>query len=131
MTNKTTLLRTFNTHFFEFLDDIIRIFPENLDIQTTKTAFTTTKQANPTILIKTWVQHVYIPYKDAIDKGDVDFFFKKDYSSDLSDLPNVNEVMNIIDKLREPFSNMTEKQKEFSAEYVKNLSKLAVLYTIQ
>jgi hypothetical protein len=131
MATKTNVLRTFNTHLFEFLDDVIRIFPDNLDIQTAKTTFQTIKQANPTIIIKTWIQYIYMPYKDAIDNGDVDFFFKKDYSSDLSELANMSEVMNVIDKLREPVSNMTPQQKQFTADYIKNLSKLAVLYTIQ
>jgi hypothetical protein len=72
-----------------------------------------------------------MPYKEAIDNGDVDFFFKKDYSSDLAELANMSEVMNVIDKLREPVSNMTPQQKQFTADYIKNLSKLAVLYTIQ
>jgi len=131
MATKTNLLRTFNTHLFEFLDDVIRIFPDNLDIQTAKTTFQTIKQANPTIIIKTWIQYIYMPYKDAIDNGDVDFFFKKDYSSDLAELANMSEVMNVIDKLREPVSNMTPQQKQFTADYIKNLSKLSVLYSIQ
>lgn len=131
MATKTNVLRTFNTHLFEFLDDVIRIFPDNLDIQTAKTTFQTIKQANPTIIIKTWIQYIYMPYKDAIDNGDVDFFFKKDYSSDLAELANMSEVMNVIDKLREPVSNMTPQQKQFTADYIKNLSKLSVLYSIQ
>ena len=61
MADKKTLSRTFNTHLFEFLDDIIRIFPDNLDIQTAKTSFQAIKQANPTIIIKTWYQHIYMP----------------------------------------------------------------------
>jgi hypothetical protein len=131
MATKTNVLRTFNTHLFEFLDDVIRIFPDNLDIQTAKTTFQTIKQANPTIIIKTWIQYIYMPYKEAIDNGDVDFFFKKDYSSDLAELANMSEVMNVIDKLREPVSNMTPQQKQFTADYIKNLSKLSVLYSIQ
>jgi hypothetical protein len=131
MATKTNVLRTFNTHLFEFLDDVIRIFPDNLDIQTAKTTFQTIKQANPSIIIKTWIQYIYMPYKDAIDNGDVDFFFKKDYSSDLAELANMSEVMNVIDKLREPVSNMTPQQKQFTADYIKNLSKLSVLYSIQ
>lgn len=130
MADKKTLLRTFNTHLFEFLDDIIRIFPDNMDIQTAKNAFQVIKQANPTIIIKTWIQHVYIPYKDAIDKGDVEFFFNKDYSSDLAELSNMSEVMSVINKLRGPVSNMTDQQKQFTADYIKNLSKLSVLYAM-
>ena len=33
----SSLLKAFNNHLMEFLDDVIRIFPENLDIKTGKT----------------------------------------------------------------------------------------------
>ena len=74
MVDKTTYLRAFNTHLFEFIDDIIRIFPDNMNIATTKTTFEMTKKANPTLLIKVWYKFVYSPYSEIIDAGDLDFF---------------------------------------------------------
>jgi hypothetical protein len=129
MADKKLILRSFNTHLFEFLDDVIRIFPDNLDIQTAKTSFLAIKQANPTIIIKTWVQFVYLPYKDIIDTGNVDFFISKDYSADLANVANSKEVLKIIDTLRTPISNMTEQQKTFSMQYIQNLSKLSLIYS--
>ena len=32
-----SLLKAFNNHFLEFIEDVIKIFPENLDIMTAKT----------------------------------------------------------------------------------------------
>jgi hypothetical protein len=128
MADKKTILRTFNTHIFEFLDDIIRIFPDNLDIQTAKTSFLAIKQANPTIIIKTWVQHIYMPYKETIDSGNIEFFFNKDYSEDLANVANSKEVLKVVDTLRGPVSSMTEQQKQFTMEYLQNLSKLSLLY---
>ena len=130
MTDKKTILRTFNTHLFEFLDDVISIFPDNLDIQTAKSSFMLIKQANPTIIIKTWIMYIYTPYKDSIDSGNIDYFIAKDYSGDLQYLSNSAEVMKIIDKLREPISNMNEQQKSFTIKYLQNLSKLSLLYSI-
>jgi len=123
------ILRTFNTHIFEFLDDIIRIFPDNLDIQTAKTSFLAIKQANPTIIIKTWVQYIYIPYKETIDSGNIEFFFNKDYSEDLAYIANSKEVLKIVDTLRGPVSNMSDQQKQFTMEYLQNLSKLSFMYS--
>jgi hypothetical protein len=128
MSDKKTILRTFNNHLFEFLDDVIRIFPDNLNIQTAKTSFYAIKQANPTIIIKTWIQYIYMPYKETIDLGNIDFFFNKDYSEDLVYLANSKEVLKIVDTLRGPVSNMTETQKQFTMEYLQNLSKLSFLY---
>lgn len=128
MADKSTLLRSFNTHLFEFLDDIIRIFPDNLDIQTAKTSFQTIKRANPTAIVKVWFSYVYMPYREVIDRGDIQFFFQKDYSEDLSVLQNSGEIVKIIDTLREPVSNMSETEKEFTMKYLQNLSKLSMLY---
>ena len=39
MTDKPTLLKTFNTQFFSFLDDIISIYPENRELLKGKKSF--------------------------------------------------------------------------------------------
>ena len=128
MADKKTILKTFNTHLFEFLEDIISIFPDNLNIQTAKTSFLAIKQANPTIIIKTWLKYIYVPYKETIESGNIEFFFNKDYSEDLVYVANSIEVLKIVDTLRGAVSNMTEQQKQFTMEYLQNLSKLSFLY---
>ena len=128
MTDKSTVLKTFNAHFFEFLDDIIRIFPENNDIATARKSFDTIKRANPTIIIKVWGNYVYTPYKEVIDQGNIDFFFDKDYGSDLGSITNGKEVMRIIDTLRDPLRSMDVVNKQHSAKYLLILSKLSALY---
>jgi hypothetical protein len=129
MADKSTLLRTFNTHLFEFLDDIIRIVPDNKELQIAKTSFQTIKRANPTAIIKVWYSYVYAPYRDVIDRGDIQFFFQKDYSDDLSILQNSNEIIKMIDTLREPVSKMSETEKTFTMKYLQNLSKLSMMYS--
>lgn len=129
MADKSTLLRSFNTHLFEFLDDIIRIFPDNVNLQNAKTSFQTIKRANPTAIVKVWFSYIYMPYREVIDSGDIQFFFQKDYSQDLSILQNSKEIMKIIDTLREPVSNMSETEKEFTMKYLQNLSKLSMMYS--
>ena len=129
MSNKTTFLRAFNIHFFEFLDDIIRIFPENVDIQASKSSFELIKRANPTAIVKAWTIYVYRQYKDVIDVGDIRFFFEKNYKDDLSTLANANEIMNIIDTLREPIRSMGIANQATTMQYIQNLSKLSELYS--
>ena len=128
MTDKTTILKAFNSHFFDFLADIISVFPDNQDLAVAKTSFETIKKANPTIILKAWKSYVYTPYKDVIDGGDITFFLEKDYSSDLSILANSGEIMKIIDKLRQPIKEMDDVNKEHSIKYIQNLSKLSMLY---
>ena len=128
MTDRSTILKTFNAHFFEFLDDILRIFPENTDIATAKRSFETIKKANPTAILKVWSSFVYAPYKQVIDSGNIEFFFEKDYRSDLNNLANSSEIMKMIDIMREPVQQMSDVNKAHSMKYIQNLSKLSVLY---
>ena len=128
MSDKTTILRAFNTHFFEFIDDILRIFPENRELKDAKTAFELFKKFNPTSIIKAWQTFVYTPYKDVIDSGNIEFFFNKDYSQDLTNFANAGEIMKTIDVLREPIRNMAHDNKNHCMNYIKNLCKLSSMY---
>ncbi len=126
--NKSTIMRTFNTHFMEFLDDIISIFPEKREIQVAKTGFETIKQSNPTLIIRMWNSHIYQRYGDAVDNGDIDFFFDKDYATDLVESQQYNEIMKFIDEFRQPLREMNEVNRQHSIKYIQNLSKLSSMY---
>uniref|UniRef100_A0A6C0L925 Uncharacterized protein n=1 Tax=viral metagenome TaxID=1070528 RepID=A0A6C0L925_9ZZZZ len=128
MSDKTTVLRAFNTHFFEFLDDLLRVFPDNKEISYAKTSFETIKRANPRAIIKSWYNFVFLPYKDVIDNGNITFFIDKDYCSDLSHLNKSEEIMKMIDNIRKPIREMDETNKTHALKYVQNLSKLSDLY---
>lgn len=130
MTDKSIILKGFNTHFFEFLDDVACIIENNSDILTSKIFFETIKKANPTILIKYWYIYVYLPYKDIIDNGNVEFFINKDYDEDVSLLQNVEEVMKGINNIKIYIKNMSKKNQEHSMKYIQNLSKLSFIYNV-
>ena len=127
--DKPTISRAFNTHFFEFLDDILAIFPENVDIQVSKTSFETIKRANPTAILKAWFTYVYYPYKLAIDEGNIQFFFDKNYEEDLSILSNAKDIMSVINTLRGPIKMMSLTSQANTMKYIQNLSKLSQLYS--
>jgi hypothetical protein len=129
MADKTTLLRAFNTHFFDFIDDILNIFPENEDLKVTKIALQTIKKTNPTSILKAWQYFVFSPYRNVIEDGNITFFFDKDYSADLNYMPNAKEIMGVIDQLREPVRSMSDVNKSHSMKYIQNLSKLSNNYT--
>lgn len=129
MADKSTVLRAFNTHLVEFLDDIISIIPGNVGLVTTKNSFEMYKKANPTLLIKIWYSYVYLPYAEIIDKGDLDFFINKDYSEDLSYLHNSKNILNAIDTLRGQIKEMSETNRNHSLEYIRNLCKLSNMYS--
>ena len=126
--DKSTTLRAFNKHFFDFLDDIISIYPDNKELIKARTSFDVIKRANPTAIAKAWNKHVYSKYKDVIDNGDITFFFEKDYSKDLEKLSNAEKIMNTINNIREPISQMNDTNKGHCAKYIQNLSKLSTIY---
>lgn len=128
MADKSSINKAFNTLLFNFIDDIIRIFPEQYDIATAKTSMMSFKQMNPSILIKSWYKMVYVPYSSVIEAGDVSFFFDKDYSADLQNVPNGKELMKMIDNVRGPIRNMDDTNRGHCAEYVLKLSKLSMMY---
>ena len=103
--NKSMLMKSFNTHFVELLQDIITIFPDNKDIQYAKTSFESLKQMNPALIIKVWFSYIYTPYATIIDNGDISFFFDKSYENDLSMVSNAKEIMGMIDKLRDDLAH--------------------------
>lgn len=130
MTDKSTLLRAFNTHLVEFLDDIISIIPDNINLVATKNSFEMYKKANPTLLCKIWYSYIYLPYAEIIEKGDIDFFINKDYSEDLCSLQNSRNILTAIDTLRIQIKEMSETNQNHSLEYIRNLCKLSNMYAM-
>jgi hypothetical protein len=128
MADKSSILKAFNKYFFEFLEYIIGIIPENNSIREAKVAFETFKRANPTSIIKVWFQYIYVPYSNEIESGNVSFFTEKDYSKDLSLLSNSKNILAVIDTIRTPIKNMSESNKGQCQKYIQNLSKLSNVY---
>ena len=129
MADKTTLLKTFNTQFFAFLNDILVIFPENKDIAKGKKSMELLNMASPSMIIKIWHNHVNRLYKEHIDNGDLDYFIEKDYSSDLEALSDSDDVLRIINMIREPVRQMDETNRSHTRKYLQILSKLSLLYS--
>jgi hypothetical protein len=128
MTDKSTILKGFNTHFFDFLDDIAGAIDNNEEILTSKVFFETIKKANPTMIIKCWFLYVYTPYKDVIDNGEISYFLEKDYNNDVSLLSNSEEIVKGINKIREPIKSMSDVNQKHAMKYIQNLSKLSMMY---
>ena len=78
-------------------------------------------------MIKCWHKFVYLKYKDVIEEGNVEFFFEKDYSEDLTKLSNAKTIMEIIDSVRTPAKEICEnpKNKEHITTYIQTLCKLS------
>lgn len=131
--NNSIFMKTFNDQFFQFCDDIYKVFPEEKTIPQAKNLAIMVKKANPKLLISIWHRYITIPYKDVMLNNDVDecsaFLMTKDYSHDVRNLgKNVQLTLDTIDIMRAKVNNMKKKDKESSLKYITNLIKLSDLY---
>jgi len=123
-----SILTAFNNHFEEFLSDVVRVFPDDMDIATAATALSKLRKANPRLVIKTFKEHVKAPYGEQIAEGKLDFFLEKDYTKDVEGSSQANAILDKIDKIKDPINNMEEEEKAKVLKYMQNLCKLCDLY---
>ena len=112
----------------DFMNDLLSIFSTNREIKSALTSFEMVKRMNPSIVVKVWYSSICVPYHEIIKSGDISFFFEKNYSDDLIDVPNANDIMSIIDKIREPIKSMTPVNREHTMKYIQNLTDLSKAY---
>jgi len=126
-----SLLGAFNDHFMEFVDDILRVFPDDHDLLTAKNSFIAIRKANPKLIIKIWNSFIVSRYGDAIAAGNLGFFVDKDYSSDVSGIDQSGKIVEAIDRLRNPIKLMSPENQEITMKYIQNLSKISAIYESQ
>ena len=123
--NKSIIVKGFNKHFEEFIEDVQSIFPEDDEVVTMKNLMFLLKKSNPRIIMESWNMYISTPYKEPIENGDISFFINKDYSADVT---MTDGVSNFIERLRGYVRNMTEENQEKSMKYIQNLCNLTKMY---
>ena len=126
--DKSQILKGFNDHFVEFVEDVERVFPDDNDISTVKESFIQMRKANPRLVIKAFNEYFLNKYRSEIESGNIDFFIKKDYNTDLSVVGDSEYILKKIDVLRNPVKNMNENDRNKVIKYIQNLSKLCDIY---
>mgnify|MGYP001230486585 FL=1 len=115
--------KVFNEHLLEFLDDVISILPDNLDIKTAKSFVEGLKKVNPKKIIISWYSYITVPYKSIIEAGDYDFFEKKNYDNEV-----YSEYIKAVDNIKKSVKLLDKENKKKAMKYVQNLTKLSLLY---
>ena len=130
--SKSLLLKAFNKHFFQFLDDIILFFPDNVDLVTSRQYFDTIKVANPTLILKIWHKYIYTPYNEKIETGDLEFFIEKDYAEDLKNMKNNEKILKVIKtSLRDPLRLMNEENMVKCRQHFQLVTRICARYMIE
>ena len=126
--DKSLLLNAFNTQLFDFMEDMQIVIVDDPSIKKAKLAFSMIKKTNPALLIKIWNNYISSKYETEINNNNINFFIEKDYKKDLIYINSSDDIINNIDKLREPIRNMSKENQEKSLSYIKNLCILSKLY---
>ena len=125
-----SLVKAFNAHFIEFLEDVSRVFPTDTHIRSTIVFIRNIKKINPSLLLKSWHDYVVKPYGENIQTGNIDFFITKDYTDDLgtSTQYNSKKMLDIISDIKKKTATMNETDRNNVVKYLQNLTKLCNLY---
>jgi len=129
--DRAQILRAFNDHFREFVDDVLRVFPDDRELRTTATALAAARKANPRLILRVFQERVAGPYRKEIEAGDPAFFVDKNWSGDVSDSPGFvarGAVLKKIDQMRESVRSMNSDDKRKSVTYIQNLLRIGDLY---
>jgi glutamyl-tRNA reductase len=126
--DKSSILKAFNNHIIEMIDDLISIYPKNSELLTTKTFVERLKKMNPKSMIKLWYSSVVVKYKTQIMNSDENFFMNKDIDeSELGEYNN-DKVKNFLKTMQKEIGKASESNKKKCFKYLQNLIKLSEIY---
>ncbi len=122
---KSFIVKGFNKHFDEFIEDVQSVFPEDDEVKTMKNLLYLFKKTNPRLILEYWNAYISIPYKEPIENGDISFFVNKDYSADVT---MTDGISSFIERLKGYVKNMAADNQSKSMKYIQNLCNLTKLY---
>ena len=120
------IMSAFKSQFKQFLDDLILVFPHDIDVRTGANALFLLIKANPLKLVEVWKNRI-VPYSTQINGGEINYFLEKKYDNDI-DMASKSSVLSVIERLRAPIRSLGAENKGKAMKYMQNLTKLAVLY---
>ena len=121
MENKS-MLTAFNNIIISFLEDLIETYPEENDFKVFKNGILTLKKYNPRKVLNYFKLYTE-QYKEQIVTKDINFFINTD-SNKLTNTQD-NYIIQIIDKLKNYWIEMSENNKEKIWEYLNTLIKIS------
>ena len=124
----TSVVSAFNDHFMEMVDDIVAVFPDDLDILSARNSLKALRKINPKMLIRSWDFYVVSKYYKQIESGDLSYFLNKDYTEDVSVSSDSKRIIEAINRLRNPIKSMSEENQKKILKYLQNLSKLTMVF---
>jgi hypothetical protein len=109
-------LEKFNTTFNEFIDDIIRIFPNDEELKMYKAALRTAVCLNDKMIINIFNETIVNNYESQLLSRDETFFLNYDYTEVVS-----NDYIAILNKIKKCWSLINENDRNNVWKYFKVL----------
>lgn len=135
--NNSQVIKAFTNHLDEFMEDVLRIYPDNKDILRGKLYFTAIRKAAPGKMVQVWKTHIAIPYENDlknIDNSTMDTILNKDYKKEIKmakDHMEVGDAGALVDRIKDLLKIVKEENIENSIKaltYIRNLCKISKLY---
>jgi hypothetical protein len=120
MASKIVLMNALYDQFFSFLNELIEIYPDDVDFSIFLSTLKMLKTTNPSLL-PTYIVEYTTQFNDQILNGDESFFI--DYSFEEY---SEHVDLNIFSKLKKYFKEMNEKSKQNVWKYTQNIVKLSI-----
>jgi hypothetical protein len=130
--DRAQVLRAFNDHFQEFIDDVLRVFPRDMELRTVARALSAIRKVNPRLILTAFHERLGVPYRAEIDAGAVDFFVDKNWNEDVIDSPSFelskSVILDKIERMRTSVRDMGASDQLKALGYMQNLVRLTDLY---
>ena len=111
-------LEKFNDTFKEFVEDLIRIFPDDPDFRMYELAIITALNTDELLVINIFNEHVVQQYGDKLLNKDNDFFINHSYDNILDS--NMSSI-DVIQKIKGYWCDITSDTKETIWKYFRVL----------
>lgn len=118
------LIKLFNSHIIEFIDDICIIVDDKGDLLSIKKKIKSLVRLSAIKPLKLWKDNCS-KYDSEIEKKNYDFFLNKSYNRDIK---NDDFLLGLFEKYKAQFSSETKENKEKIMLYIYNLNKISKIY---
>lgn len=119
--SRKILLDAFYNNFSDFLDQLIKVFPEDSDFPTYKMGLFLFQKTNPAVVPTTLNLHVS-PYEEIIRAKNEDFILKHEFSDHIGDDDALDQI---IRKLKDQWVAMSPNNKACVWQYTTILMELS------
>ena len=119
-----TLVKLFNAHMLEFIDDLSSIIDDKKELQELKSKLKKIIIVSSSKPINLWKNNCS-KYDIEIENKNYDFFIKKKY---IKEAENGDILLTIFEKYKIKFSTESKKNKTCIMQYIYNLNKISKIY---